>query len=177
MSWLSSHLGGLDDWGRSDIASSDPLGAEFRMRAVPTPKSADDLLDAAHEAAEATMSWVGDIEELWRVVEGRAAPGVVPAVISDRVAELLNFRIWRTARDLRDQVETFWQTRDENERMTAECSVYGEMLDALRWAHTRLMGRLPDTNTMTTAEIEKYERDYAEKIIGAITKATGEEPR
>lgn len=49
-------------------------------------------------------------------------------------------------------------------------------LEALLWAWTNAMGRLPDDNTMTEAEIAKYWEDYAAIVKEAILKLTGMAP-
>ena len=50
-------------------------------------------------------------------------------------------------------------------------------LDALLWAWTNLMGRLPDDNTMTEDEIKQYWLEYADVVRRAIVKLTaGVEP-
>lgn len=50
------------------------------------------------------------------------------------------------------------------------------VLDALLWAWTNLTGRLPDTNTMTETEIEKYWEDYRSIVSTAVVSLTGLDP-
>lgn len=49
-------------------------------------------------------------------------------------------------------------------------------LEALLWAWTNAMGRLPDRNTMTNAEIEEYQNNYCAILEQSIKKLTGLEP-
>jgi hypothetical protein len=49
-------------------------------------------------------------------------------------------------------------------------------LDALRWAWTNMMGRLPDRNTMTEEEIKIYWTDYRDILRRAIKQLSGSEP-
>jgi hypothetical protein len=49
-------------------------------------------------------------------------------------------------------------------------------LEALLWAWTNAMGRLPDDNTMTAAEISTYWDDYGALLKAAIEKLTGLAP-
>jgi hypothetical protein len=49
-----------------------------------------------------------------------------------------------------------------------------DMLEALRWVETRMLGRLPDHNTMTKQEIAEYDDAFDNKIRAAIAKATAE---
>lgn len=49
-------------------------------------------------------------------------------------------------------------------------------LEALLWAWTNLMGRLPDKNTMTADEIDKYWEDYGDKVLMAVRHLTGMHP-
>lgn len=49
-------------------------------------------------------------------------------------------------------------------------------LEALRWAWTNATGRLPDKNTMTAEEIDRYWTDYREILSRAIKQLSGVEP-
>jgi hypothetical protein len=49
-------------------------------------------------------------------------------------------------------------------------------LEALLWAWTNAMGRLPDRNTMSETEIGKYWEDYGAILKKAILKLTGMAP-
>lgn len=52
----------------------------------------------------------------------------------------------------------------------------GPVLDALLWAWTNANGRLPDSNTMSEAEIAQYWQDYLAVLRDAIFAMTGKEP-
>lgn len=50
------------------------------------------------------------------------------------------------------------------------------VLTALMWAWTNALGRLPDGNTMTEAEIQNYRLEYEQILRTAIRSITGDDP-